>query len=195
MTVLVCNLMFVESNPFSSVTFRRIAWCGIVGYIIVHNTIQHKICSYFSCFLSRRQKSFHLTNLAVKILLLILQGVTIKESFPWCVFLVCFHFSYLALAAVFGSMLRVAALLVVPLSSRFKVRDWSLITGRGGGYKMGKSRVRNFLRPPTQDGVKLFAPPLLKSGNFSHPPYNMAKTSSYCVKTTPKLVVPPLQHG
>ena len=36
-------------------------------------------------------------------------------------------------------------------------RDWSLITGRGG-YKMGKSRV------------KLFAPPLLKSGNFSHPP-------------------------
>ena len=28
-----------------------------------------------------------------------------------------------------------------------RVRDWSLITGRGG-YKMGKSWVRNFLRPP-----------------------------------------------
>ena len=39
------------------------------------------------------------------------------------------------------------------------IRDWSLIRGRGG-YKMGKSRVRNFLRPPPQDRIKLFAPPL-----------------------------------
>ena len=72
------------------------------------------------------------------------------------------------------------------------LRDWSLITGRGG-YKMGKSRVRNLLRPPPppQDRVKLFAPPLLKSGNFSRPPYNMAKTSSFRIKTTPKLFVPP----
>ena len=31
------------------------------------------------------------------------------------------------------------------------VRDWSLITGRGG-YKMGKSQVRNFLRPPLKTG-------------------------------------------
>ena len=30
----------------------------------------------------------------------------------------------------------------------YVVRDWSLITGTGGGYKMGKSRVRNFLHPP-----------------------------------------------
>ena len=72
------------------------------------------------------------------------------------------------------------------------LRDWSLITGRGGGYKIGKSRVRNFLRPPPQDKVKLFTAPLLKSGNFLHPPpYNMAKTSSYCVRTTPKLLRPP----
>ena len=42
---------------------------------------------------------------------------------------------------------------------------------REGGYKMGKSRVRNIVRPP--------------------PPFNMAKTSSYCIKTTTKVVVPP----
>ena len=80
----------------------------------------------------------------------------------------------------------------------FSVRDWALITGRGGGGLQNgkKSRVRIFLRlPPPQDRVKLFAaPPLffLKSGNFlHHPPFNMAKISSYHVKTTPKLVVPP----
>ena len=50
------------------------------------------------------------------------------------------------------------------------IRDWSLITGRGGGCKMGKSRVRNFLHPPPQDRVKLFVPPLFKSENFSCPP-------------------------
>ena len=50
---------------------------------------------------------------------------------------------------------------------------------------------------PLQDRVKLFAPPPLlksgdKSGNFLHPPYNMAKTSSYSVKTTPsRFVAPP----
>ena len=32
------------------------------------------------------------------------------------------------------------------------IRDWSLITGRGRGDKMGKSRVRNFLRPPLKTG-------------------------------------------
>ena len=57
----------------------------------------------------------------------------------------------------------------------------------GGGYKMGKSRVWNFLcPPPPQDRVNLLAPPLLKSGNFLRPPpFNMAKTSSYCIKTPP----------
>ena len=49
-------------------------------------------------------------------------------------------------------------------------RDWSLF--------MGKARVRNFLHPP-QDRVKLFAPPLLKGGNFLRPPpITMAKTFS-----------------
>ena len=62
----------------------------------------------------------------------------------------------------------------------------------GGGYKMGKSRVRNMLRPPPSRQVKTFCPPpLLKSGNFLPPPFNMAKTSSYHVKPTPKLFVSP----
>ena len=48
-----------------------------------------------------------------------------------------------------------------------KLRDWSLITG---SYKMEKSWVQTFLcPPPPQDGVKLFAPALLKSGNFLCP--------------------------
>ena len=73
-------------------------------------------------------------------------------------------------------------------------RDWSLITGRGG-LQNGKIADPKLFVPPPQDRVKLFTPPLLKSGNFSCPPYNMAKTLSYRVKTTPTLFVPPLQHG
>ena len=70
-------------------------------------------------------------------------------------------------------------------------RDWSLITGRGV-LQNGKIAGPKLFAPPPQDRVKLFAPPpLLKIGNFSRPPYNMAKTSSYYVKTTPKLFVPP----
>ena len=69
------------------------------------------------------------------------------------------------------------------------VRDWSLITGRRG-YKMGKLRAQNFLRPPLRQG-KTFRAPLLKSGNFLRPPFNMAKTSSYHVETTPKRFVTP----
>ena len=74
------------------------------------------------------------------------------------------------------------------------LRDWSLITGRGGATKWENCGCETFWAPPPQDRVKLYAPPFLKSGNFSRPPYNMAKTSSYRVKTTPKLFVPPLQH-
>ena len=65
--------------------------------------------------------------------------------------------------------------------------------GEGGGYKMGKSRVRNFLRPPpppSRQGKTFCAPPF-KDWKLFAPPYNMAKTSSYYVKTTPKLFVPP----
>ena len=67
--------------------------------------------------------------------------------------------------------------------------------GEGGGLQNGKIAGPKLFAPPPQDRVKLFAPPLLKSGKFTRPPYNMAKTSSYRVKSTPKLFVPPLQNG
>ena len=46
--------------------------------------------------------------------------------------------------------------------------------GEGGGYKMGKSRVRNFLRPPPSRQGKTFCAPPFKEW---------------------KLFVPPLQYG
>ena len=50
------------------------------------------------------------------------------------------------------------------------LRDWSLITGRGG-LQNGKIAGPKLFAPPSpQDRVKLFASPLLKSGNFSRPP-------------------------
>ena len=61
------------------------------------------------------------------------------------------------------------------MTIRFLVNVMALVInyvgggGGGGGYKMGKSRVRNFLRHPPQDRVKLFAPPPLLGGNFLHP--------------------------
>ena len=82
------------------------------------------------------------------------------------------------------------------MSNQTPVRDWSFITGRGGGLPM-KITGRKFIAPTPQDRVQLFASLLLKSGS-APPPFNMAKTSSYCVKTTPKLFVPPPptpQHG
>ena len=54
-------------------------------------------------------------------------------------------------------------------------------------------RPKLFAPPPPRHG-KTFRAPLLTSGNFFcplPPPFNMAKTSSYSAKTTPKLVVPP----
>ena len=73
------------------------------------------------------------------------------------------------------------------------LRDWSLITGRGG-LQNGKIAGPKLFAPPPphQDRVELFAPPPpLKSGSFLRPPFNIAKTSSYCVKTTPNLFAPP----
>ena len=75
------------------------------------------------------------------------------------------------------------------------MRSKGLVINYGeGGYKSGKLQVRNFLRPPPpQDRVKLFVPPPPPFKEWKHfvPPCNMAKTSSYRIKTTPKLVVPP----
>ena len=58
--------------------------------------------------------------------------------------------------------------------------DWDLYTkglvinyGEGGATKWEKRGSETFCAPP-QDRVKLFAPPLLKSGNLSRLPYNMA---------------------
>ena len=72
------------------------------------------------------------------------------------------------------------------------LRDWSLITRRGG-YKMGKSRVRNLLRPPTSRQSKTFfaPPPLLKSGNILRPPPSIWLKLPYHIKTTLPFVPPP----
>ena len=59
------------------------------------------------------------------------------------------------------------------------IRDWSLITGRGGATKWENCGSETFWAPHPQNRVP--------------PPFNMAKTLSYlyCIKTTPKLCVPP----
>ena len=86
-----------------------------------------------------------------------------------------------------------------------QLRDWSLITGRGG-YKMGKSRVRNFLRPPpSRQGKifrappfkewKLFAPPLQYGYNFKLPCKNYPKTCCAPPSAWLKLFAPPLFVG
>ena len=85
------------------------------------------------------------------------------------------------------------------------IRDWSLITRKGGlqngkivGLKLcappppPQERVKLFAPPPPFKECKLFAPPPpFKECKLFARPFNMAKTSSYCVKTTPKFVVPP----
>ena len=49
------------------------------------------------------------------------------------------------------------------------LRDWSLITAKGG-YKLGKSGVRKLVVPPPSRQGKTFCVPLLKSGNILRPP-------------------------
>ena len=78
--------------------------------------------------------------------------------------------------------------------SYFESKGLVINYGEGGATKWENRGSETFCAPP-QDKVKLFAPPLLKSGNLTRPPYNMAKTSSSRIKTTPKLFVPPLQNG
>ena len=64
--------------------------------------------------------------------------------------------------------------------------------GGGGGLQNGKSAsLKHFAPPSPQDRVKLFTQPFLKGGISLGSPFNMAKTSSYRVKTTPKHVLPP----
>ena len=80
------------------------------------------------------------------------------------------------------------------------LRDWSLITGRGGGYKIGKSQVRNFLRPlpPSRQSKTFCAPPPFKEWKRfapSPPPSVWLKLQATVYKTTPTVFVPPLPHG
>ena len=57
------------------------------------------------------------------------------------------------------------------------IRDWSLITGRGGGLQNRKIAGPKLFAPPPSRQGKTFCAPLLKGGNFLRPPITMAKTS------------------
>ena len=39
------------------------------------------------------------------------------------------------------------------------IRDWALITGGGGGYKIGELRVQNYFSPPPFRMGKTLPPP------------------------------------
>ena len=68
----------------------------------------------------------------------------------------------------------------------------SLITGRGGGATKWQNRwSETFWAPPSRQGKTFHAPPFKEWKLFAPHPFNMAKTSSYCVKTTPKLFLSP----
>ena len=66
-----------------------------------------------------------------------------------------------------------------------------------GGYKIGKIVGPKLFAPPTPSRQgKLYArTPPFKEWELFAPPFNMAKTSSYHVNTTPKVLSSPLQHG
>ena len=77
----------------------------------------------------------------------------------------------------------------------YTFRDWSLIKGRGRATKW-ENRGSETCYAPSQDRVKPSLtppPPLLKGGNLLRP-LSVLKTSSYHIKTTPKLFVPRLLH-
>ena len=77
-------------------------------------------------------------------------------------------------------------------SITFPVLKVLVINYREGGYKMGKSWIWNFSRPPPSRQGKTFCAPSFKEWKLFVPlPFNMAKTSTYRVKPTPKLFVPP----
>ena len=72
------------------------------------------------------------------------------------------------------------------------LRDWSLIIG--GGYNMGNLRDQNFCTaPPTQDRVKLVAPPLLNGGHLLCPPSVWLKLQAPVLKLPQNLLCPLFQ--
>ena len=76
------------------------------------------------------------------------------------------------------------------------IRDWSLIRGRGGATKWENRGSETYCVPPPSRQGKTFCalppPPFEDWKLFAPPaPFNMAKTSSYRVKTTPTFCKPP----
>ena len=74
------------------------------------------------------------------------------------------------------------------------LRDWSLFTGRGA-TKWENRGLKLFARPLPQDRVIFFAPPPFYRVEISCTPLSIWLKRGYCIKTTPKLFVPLLQHG
>ena len=69
------------------------------------------------------------------------------------------------------------------------LRDWSLITGRGG-LQNGKIAGPKPFAPLSRQCKTFCAPPFNEWKLFASP-FNIAKTSSYHLKTTPKPFAPP----
>ena len=66
--------------------------------------------------------------------------------------------------------------------------------GGGGATKCENRGSETFCaHPPLKQGKTFRAPPPFKEWKLYTPPYNMAKTSSYRVHTTPTLFVPPFR--
>ena len=63
--------------------------------------------------------------------------------------------------------------------------------GGGGDKKWENCGSETLSHQPSRQGKTFHAPPPLKSENFLCPPFNTAKTSSYCMKTIHKLFLPP----
>ena len=68
------------------------------------------------------------------------------------------------------------------------LRDWSLITGRGGATKWENRGSETFCAPPSRQGKTFHAPPFKEWKLLRAPP-------TIWLKTTSKLFVPALQHG
>ena len=66
--------------------------------------------------------------------------------------------------------------------------------GEGGATKWENRGSETFCTPPLKTEQNFSRHPFKEWKLFASP-INMSKTSSYSVKTTPKLFVPPLQHS
>ena len=70
------------------------------------------------------------------------------------------------------------------------LRDWSLITGRGGATKWENRGSETFCAPP-QDSVKLSAPPPFKEWKLSAPPLQYGSNFKLQHKNYPKTYCAP----